>query len=82
MRSCSETDINPNCHWIEYNIYRIKYFLNSFKHFCFFFFAELQEDHSMEHMMRSTDMTFYDRITSFYSAPFTKFMGNLVSFYT
>lgn len=41
---------------------------------------ELQEDHSMEHMMRSTDMTFYDRITSFYSAPFTKFMGNLVSY--
>ena len=77
MRSCSETDINPN----KYNIYRIKYFLNSFKHF-FFFFTELQEDHSMEHMMRSTDMTFYDRITSFYSAPFTKFMGNLVSFYT
>ena len=77
MRSCSETDVNPN----KYNIYRIKYFLNSFKHF-FFFFTELQEDHSMEHMMRSTDMTFYDRITSFYSAPFTKFMGNLVSFYT
>ena len=76
MRSCSETDINPN----KYNIHRIKYFLNSFKHF--FFFTELQEDHSMEHMMRSTDMTFYDRITSFYSAPFTKFMGNLVSFYT
>ncbi|RMX42269.1 hypothetical protein pdam_00009856 [Pocillopora damicornis] len=41
---------------------------------------KLQEDHSMEHMMRSTDMTFYDRITSFYSAPFTKFMGNLVSY--
>lgn len=35
VRSYSETDINPNCHWIEYNIYRIKYFLNSFKHFFF-----------------------------------------------
>lgn len=30
--------------------------------------------------MRSKDMTVYDRITSFYSAPFTKFMGNLVSY--
>ena len=33
----------------------------------------------MEVMMRTRDMTFYGRITSFYSAPFTKFMGNLVN---
>ena len=43
------------------------------------FFSELQEDHSMEMMMRSKDMSVYDRITSFYSAPFTKFMGTVVS---
>ena len=41
--------------------------------------SELQEDHSMEVMMRTKEMTVYDRITSFYSAPFTKFMGNLVT---
>ncbi|KAJ7389833.1 Transient receptor putative cation channel sub M member 2 [Desmophyllum pertusum] len=44
------------------------------------FIPELQEDHSMEVMMRSKEMTIYERISSFYSAPFTKFMGNLVSY--
>ena len=29
--------------------------------------------------MRTKEMTVYERITSFYSAPFTKFMGNLVN---
>ena len=33
----------------------------------------------MEVIMRSKEMTVFDRISSFYSAPFTKFMGNLVS---
>jgi len=47
--------------------------------FTFFFLSELQEDHSMEVMMRTKEMTVYERITSFYSAPFTKFMGNLVN---
>ena len=45
----------------------------------FFILSELQEDHSMEVMMRTKEMTVYERITSFYSAPFTKFMGNLVN---
>ena len=45
----------------------------------FFVLSELQEDHSMEVMMRTKEMTVYERITSFYSAPFTKFMGNLVN---
>ena len=46
---------------------------------CFFLISELHEDHSMEVIMRSIDMTVFERISSFYSAPFTKFMGNLVS---
>ena len=29
--------------------------------------------------MRSKDMTIWERIDSFYAAPFTKFMGNLVT---
>lgn len=33
----------------------------------------------MEVMMRTKEMTVYERIKSFYSAPFTKFMGNLVN---
>ena len=33
----------------------------------------------MEVIMRSKDMTIWDRIDSFYAAPFTKFMGNLVT---
>lgn len=33
----------------------------------------------MDMMMRTKEMTVYERITSFYSAPFTKFMGNLVN---
>ena len=45
----------------------------------FFILSELQEDHSMEVIMRTKEMTVYQRIASFYSAPFTKFMGNLVN---
>ena len=33
----------------------------------------------MEVIMRSKDMTIWERIDSFYAAPFTKFMGNLVT---
>ena len=43
-----------------------------------FSISELHDDHSLEVMMRSKDMTVFERISSFYSAPFTKFMGNLV----
>ena len=32
----------------------------------------------MEVMMRSKEMSYFHRIASFYSAPFTKFMGNVV----
>lgn len=44
------------------------------------YIPELHDDHSLEVMMRSKDMTVFQRISSFYSAPFTKFMGNLVSY--
>lgn len=44
------------------------------------YLPELHEDQSMEAMMRSKELTVYDRVSSFYSAPFTKFMGNLVSY--
>ncbi|KAL9966190.1 hypothetical protein ACROYT_G024228 [Oculina patagonica] len=41
---------------------------------------DVQEDNPMEVMMRTKEMTVYERIASFYSAPFTKFMGNMVSY--
>ncbi|XP_074622988.1 transient receptor potential cation channel subfamily M member-like 2 isoform X1 [Acropora palmata] len=44
------------------------------------YLPELHDDNSMEVMMRSKDLTVYERVSSFYSAPFTKFMGNLVAY--
>ncbi|KAL9974194.1 hypothetical protein ACROYT_G011206 [Oculina patagonica] len=46
------------------------------------YIPEFQDDNSMDAMMRKKEMTAYEKITSFYSAPFTKFMGNLVSYIT
>ena len=41
---------------------------------------EFREDNSMEVMMRSKrNLSVIDRIYSFYSAPFSKFVGNVVS---
>ena len=47
--------------------------------FVFIFISELHDDNAMEVIMRSKDMTIWERIDSFYAAPFTKFMGNLVT---
>lgn len=44
------------------------------------YIPELHDDNAMEVIMRSKDMTIWERIDSFYAAPFTKFMGNLVSY--